>query len=316
MVEPGTSPAFIQWRIHSWRAAVELASHMHGWLYRGHANEGWGLTTSLERTAKQYNCPEITLGEQEEEILNQFKRQAHQHIASPPGREENVEWLSLILDFTSSFYVGAFFAMEDAVGNAVVWAINRQHLDNHLMNLTDQPELADHDPTVRTSAVRAAERCIRPSTPRAMQELGDALNAERPQQWEPDPVIGAPNVLAVKPWRLNQRMIIQQGWFLFPTSLDASFQHNLCGALGVPGQELPAKTPKTNLTEIKELLSNPESNLAILKMVFPRDVHLDAMRDLQRMNITAATPFPGLDGFARSLRFSLRIFDDLAEAER
>lgn len=137
-----------------------------------------------------------------------------------------------------------------------------------------------------------------------------------PEPSEPDPFLQRPNVIAVKPWRLNQRMIIQQGWFLVPTSLDTTFEHNLMAGLGLSETSLPRKSPARNAGEIQHLLRRPDSNVALLKLVFPRRMHLDAMRDLHRMNITATSLFPGLDGFARSLRYSLRIFDWMTEEER
>jgi hypothetical protein len=43
----------------------------------------------------------------------------------------------------------------------------------------------------------------------------------------------------------------------------------------------------------------------VVKIVLPGAVHRDALRDLRAMNVTAATLFPGLEGFARSLAFHL-----------
>ena len=40
-----------------------------------------------------------------------------------------------------------------------------------------------------------------------------------------------PGVVAVKPWRLNERMVTQQGIFLCPTEIQDSFEENLCKAL-------------------------------------------------------------------------------------
>ena len=104
-------------------------------------------------------------------------------------------------------------------------------------------------------------------------------------------------------------MIIQQGRFLFPTSLDTTFEHNLCKTFGIQDCKLPSKTPVKTVDELKQLINDPVSNLALLKIILPKDIHLDAMQDLHRMNITATTLYPGLDGFARSLKFPLRMFD-------
>jgi hypothetical protein len=46
---------------------------------------------------------------------------------------------------------------------------------------------------------------------------------------------------------------------------------------------------------------------AVIKVLLPLLAHGDALEDLWQMNVTAATLFPGLDGFARSLHYFLRI---------
>jgi len=288
------SPKFIQWHASSWQDAVDLSRSMYGWIYRGQESTKWRLTPSLERIAKSYDCPQITLQEREEEIINKFKRQAHQYLTHLPDKEKNLEWLSLIqhhggptrlLDFTRSFYIGTFYALENATGQAVLWAINRSILDTKLLSVQQS-----NTQNIRKTAKEKVEQCL--ESPRV--NFSDT-----------------PNVIAVKPWRLNQRMIIQQGWFLFPTSLDTTFEHNLCSTFGILDRKLPEKTDAKSVEELKQIIAEPTSNLALVKMIFSKDIHLKAMRDLQQMNITAATLFPGLDGFARSLKLPLRIFDDI-----
>jgi hypothetical protein len=48
------------------------------------------------------------------------------------------------------------------------------------------------------------------------------------------------------------------------------------------------------------------STLPVIKVVLPKKIHTDALFDLADMNITATTLFPGLDGYAQSLRHYLR----------
>lgn len=317
-------PAFISWTPSSWREAVEVAEGMHGWLFRGQEDNKWGLTSSLERIADSYGCPADTLSEQEEEILNQFKRQAGHYLVhlpdDRPNGGDNLEWLSLIqhhggptrlLDFTRSFYVAAFFAAETAKDTSVIWAVNQTALNRSFIERADLAPEGSHKPTLAEAKTRCTERCIKRSL--GFRDSADAIPANG--ESIPDPVLDNPNVIAVRPWRLNQRMTIQQGWFLFPTSLDTTFAHNLCSALDVPATQLPTKTSVPSVQRLKRLIAEPSCRLAVLRINFPREMHLGALRDLQRMNITAATLFPGLDGFARSLRFPLRLFEDLVRED-
>src|SRR6185436_15221175 len=126
----------------SWEEAKRIGRSLRFCVFRGQASQKWGLSTSLERAAELFNFPKEGLWDQEQRTLYEFKARAHQFIQSPPQDSEHIEWLSLIqhhggptrlLDFTSSFYVAAFFAIESANENSSVWAIDRFYLrtDSH-----------------------------------------------------------------------------------------------------------------------------------------------------------------------------------------
>ena len=62
-------------------------------------------------------------------LVHDFRRRAHHYIQSPPSPDEHLEWLALVqhhggptrlLDFTKSFYVASFFAVETAHEDACV----------------------------------------------------------------------------------------------------------------------------------------------------------------------------------------------------
>lgn len=78
-----------------------------------------------------------------------------------------------------------------------------------------------------------------------------------------------------EPYVLPRRLIAQSGTFVVP------------GEIGLPIDKLV-----------------PEREL--VKLVLPADrIRPTAMRELYRMNLTNATLFPGLDGFARSIAYEL-----------
>lgn len=86
------------------------------------------------------------------------------------------------------------------------------------------------------------------------------------------------------PFRLNERLTLQKGVFLTVGDVAATFMDNL---RALPGH-------------------NDHRNVARLRV--PR-LHLPALiADLYNINITRATLFPGLDGFARSLEVNLPSF--------
>ena len=83
--------------------------------------------------------------------------------------------------------------------------------------------------------------------------------------------------------RLNQRMLIQQGEFLYAPSHKIKFLNGL----------------RTML------LHSPASSSVVSKIRVKRENRLQFLTELRRMNIHHASLFPGPDGFARSVAMSL-----------
>jgi len=88
-----------------------------------------------------------------------------------------------------------------------------------------------------------------------------------------------PSICPLNPFRLNARLAVQQGTFLVPLDLTCSFQDNFKASVA----EDPDCWDKIDIVCSKKLITK-------------------ALSELQRMNITALSLFPGIDGFARSLQ--------------
>jgi hypothetical protein len=267
-------------QVSSWGQALHIASKLAGHAFRGQEDATWGLSSSIERAAQKWNHFPDMLHGAERIILRHFQRRAHQYIPSPPAPTELLEWLAIVqhyggptrlVDFTHSFYIASFFAMERAVGDAAVWAVSIQELQKRLLREPD---------TTGEETRQDFQRRV----------VSDILRAER----------HAVGLTHVEPLRLDSRMTIQQGLFLFPHDIAAAFEENLCGAFNISEDDLTPHPLNTN----EDLRSAP-----LVKFIFPRDIHRDCLFELSSMNITAATLFPGLDGFARSLHLELRSFD-------
>jgi hypothetical protein len=80
---------------------------------------------------------------------------------------------------------------------------------------------------------------------------------------------------------MNERFAIQQGAFLCIGNLEQGFVGNLLSYDDI------------------YLTSN------LVKIVIPNELRTAALEDLNRMNINRATLFPGIDGFAQSLKHRL-----------
>lgn len=124
---------------------------------------------------------------------------------------------------------------------------------------------------------------MRPGTP---QERTASLNTFLREYSES----GLTGVVAARPFKMNQRLTLQRGLFLVPLSLNYSFEGQLATVLG-------------SYPHDKALFR------AHLKSLDRRSV----LAKLEEMNIHPASLFPGLDGYAQSLkrRYEIHRLNDL-----
>lgn len=278
-------------RPDSWDDAVHIARKLKGYAFRGQMDSTWNLTTSLERLTPDFSKNSQLLTNREFWILKQFQRRAHHYISDPPSNSELIEWLSLIqhhggptrlLDFTNSFYVAAFFAVETAQSDAAIWAVNIAQMEMIVQEYVGEMSTTETQHHINRRHVLFANRCI-----------GGEETVKL--------------VLSLEPDRMNERMAVQHGHFLFPCDITVSFEENLINTFG------PIATDFNSFEPISYRKGNSDlflSNLDVVKIIIPRDIHAKIIDELYEMNISTASLFPGLDGFARSLRYHLRSLED------
>jgi hypothetical protein len=247
------------------------------WVYRGQREAGWPLLTSLDRCFENHDVRPSRLRWTEKRMLREFRRGYHQFSSDTPERGAILEWLALmqhygtptrLLDFSYSIYVAAYFALESRStqktnrANAV-WAVNA------LWAWTESLASA------KAAGKKAASVRLRPLEDDDEEAIGRLLMKK------PLAAMAAP----LTPFRLNERLRVQQGTFLAQGDISKSFWNNLA-ALGDSGDE---------------------NN--ILKIIIPEGMRLEGLRRLWRMDISRASLFPGLDGFAASLGVNHSLFD-------
>jgi len=252
----------------------------HWWLFRG-MPRSFPLQTSLERVLGDAGIDLAEAPGIERKLLKEFKRRAHFYVNPLPAEGDVLGWLALMqhygaptrfLDWTYSFFVAAFFALSDAVSNppdkrqrAVVWALFR-----------DAFKLEAQAPMARAAYDAAAARSSwQGDMGRAdADNVYDGINAYLLHVMESP----TRSIWAVNAFRLNERLSVQQGVFLCPGDLTASFEDNLIA--GGPAPE----------------------NLVCFELSTEPRARGEMLTALHRMNINNASLFPGLDGFARSLK--------------
>jgi hypothetical protein len=256
----------IQERIGAWSHFVDVVTSWPGfrnWAFRGQADAGWQLQSSLSRHIKISGVCEAAWPLQEARIRRIFERKAHLFINDPPRDE--LEWLALmqhhgaptrLLDLTWSPYVAAFFALERATNDAAVWAFNLPLIWQRARRGIDGIRMRDADPR----------------NPGKFEEY--YLPNKYAFVWQGDP------------FRMPQRIVAQSGTFL------------VSGNLGLTVEEILEQYPPT-----RGARNSREDALVIQFIFETERVRADAMASLYSLNITQSTLFPGLDGLARSMAY-------------
>ncbi len=279
---------FHSYEIADWSEARAMAQTLDGWIFRGSSHADVPLEATLIRAASKSAIHRGLLPQWEKLLLHQFQRRAHHYVPDLPRPDDIIEWLALIqhhggptrlLDFSFSFYVAAFFAIEKAKRRpaAAVWAVSPAILTDCLVHHLGEDALA-RDPQAGDGYPGL---------------LNAFLNDERPPR---------PLVIHAAPERMNERLSIQQGLFLVPCDLRTPFEQNLAATFDLDTRLFTA-------TRHERWNGSPlPPGTAIVKLRLPAATHNEALRDLYAMNVTSASLFPGLDGFARSLYHEVRIW--------
>jgi FRG domain len=300
--------------ITSWKELVEVfekSFNRWGWLFRGHSDGNWRLETSLERAVLGFALPQPSsrLDDQrkalkrglvdggskrpvlkiEAGLLRQFKRQCHHHTGQIPEPADTLEWLALmqhygaptrLLDWTYSFYAAVFFAVDGALptkkdGTCCVWAVNGEWVRERFR--TQNPSLwriIDKDRNLHKRADTFA---------RVFGNKGRF-------------------VCPISPYRLNDRLVIQQGVFLCPGDVSKPFEDNL--------GELQLERSRSPIGRVRR---DARQNVKKIKISSNTQTRADILQHLHRMNMTPATLYPGLGGFAQSLK-NMLLFPKLLQS--
>lgn len=183
-----------------------------------------------------------------------------------------------LLDFTYSFYVALYFAIENMIyskDNEIkacsVYAINNKLFD--ILNMYNDKRF-DISETIYNKIITADFDSDR------------ILN-----EFFLKPKFKVPYVFNITPFILNERITIQQGTFLYPWDLNFLFEDNLKGNFEIN------KIPKS---EFKNFIKK-----FIIKL--NREDRKNIINELHRMNINKSTIYPGLEGFAGSLCIRMEI---------
>ena len=179
------------------------------WGFRGQAKSEWDLSAKLERSLKnRFGLDLNKAGDFEFYIYREFLRQIHRYD-KVVDTNDVLECLSLmqhygaptrLIDWTYSFWVGLFFAIEDAFpqDTCSVWAIDidwlrkkaRECMPISLKNRTE-------------------------TSTKGRQIVSEIFGCDRLFVWPSNPL------------RLDERLVVQQGIFTAARDITKTFMENL-----------------------------------------------------------------------------------------
>lgn len=255
----------------SWNSLHKLyernKDRWNGWLFRGQVIPKGSrksrppLETSLERGMARFNIPLSKAPIWEYRLLRDFRRHYHLVNDQLPDQKNAMEWLALLrhyggparlMDWTYSFWVAVHFAVDRATAGDIceVWAMEtpwwRKQVEKRYPELREQ---------------------VKEHGSNSVEESNQVFCMKK-----------TPGPWFLSPFRLNDRLAVQQGAFVLPLDVTRKFTDNIA-ALS-PAQE------KAKHLERYRFTASP---------IFLRA----CIKELQRMNVTRATLYPGIDGLAQ-----------------
>ena len=279
---------FTSLKFNTWTELYSFSQSLSNWFYRGQSNAEWELSSSLEREISINHGSSWNWDHTEKWMLKKFRGFAHNYLSHPPKDNDLLEWLALmqhhgaptrLLDCTHSLPIATFFAAQDSKSDFAIWAFNYNHFFKTLigslnLNINGQFDTFEFNAEMHKKVNEFIDR-----------SASGAL------------------VIPSMPPRTNQRMQAQQGLFLFPSDPSRTFQENLGCLIDV--DNICDINKPNNLKQYNHEIHNHKflRNSWFLKLVLPKSERFNTLQCLHKMNIHDATLFPGLDGFARSLKY-------------
>jgi hypothetical protein len=311
--------------IKSWRGLLKFYQNKlpeicgnHEWIFRGDnpvpnsiINFKKNFKSKLDKAFDEFSTQRTyNLWKIETELIREFRRKSP--LFSSGGKsEDQLECLALMqhyeaptrmLDWTYSFFAAVYFAINNAnKGSCGVWALDSSWLEERSKLLENKfIEIAAEGAAEKAGPSKREQEKI--SKQRQLEELRENW----PNKFQKEVMLFLRNlqnpefskkterlVYPVNPYYLNERLSIQRGVLLFPGDIGMSWGENLKAMLK---DDIP-KCTRLWMIPI-EWNKNEGTRKDILKVLYD-------------MNISQATLFPDLGGFAKSLRTRIAHPDSL-----
>lgn len=266
----------------------------NSFVFRGQGDKKWPLETALRRLIETYHKVEIPKNAgitYEREMLKEFKWKYPVYQTNPnmiPQSEESIEWLSIMqhfgtktrmLDFTDSLFVAIFMALDGANNcDSAVWALNKNIIRDTFKRTFEEDgrRINDED----------ADRVM-------YSKAQDWLNKDAQREEDYD----YKRLYIVRPRLCNERISRQQGLFILPSTLSHPFESIVSEYCEMDN------AMEMTFGEFGKFLSvlGSDKEVGLIKIIIPDSIRHKIVRDLQMMNISSETMYPGIVGLAQSI---------------
>lgn len=241
----------------------------------------------LDRVFKEFEITDYSNRHKVEwDLMRAFRRKAHLH--SGRRGEDWIERLGLMahyeapqrmLDWTYSFFNALYFAVNNShnKGDCIVWALSKAWLKEQADSLEEEvlKKMESKLGCKKAERMKQYRKC---KSHRFDAKIIHFLMLANDM----------PGIYPITPYYQNERLSIQQGTLICAGTTHHTWGENL-------KKVLPTDPDKGALVRIPINLKIERRN--------------EVLRELHSMNISQATLFPGLDGFAQSLRMRLTDLD-------
>ncbi len=241
----------------------------NGWIFRGQASPLWNLSPTIERTFSSLNIPLNKYHEREISLLREFQRTFYQYSNHIPDLNDYYEWFAIMQHSGAptrflDFTYTPFVAAFFAIEN-----LNFSQEGEFCLWCIDKIWMEYKFKEFLPDFIKKQYE---------IDPLGKTIETQKIIMNNENP---CNTIINISPFYLNERQQIQQGLFLFSTNLSKPLEQILFS-----------------------MIDQEDEKNKIFKLVIkytPGQIR-KMINFMDKINISRRTLFPGLDGFAASLK--------------